>query len=194
MRTTAASVAVSVIVSLSVVGLAVGTAGAVAVEPSQDGGEEEEDAVHDAKGEAGLEHGASLVDRGVDAVVGVGGTKGTKVEVEAAAGGDVDTVGLGDVAQVPDGGDECADEAEIDDGDEQGVGGRAVVAEEGEDGPGEREHRDDEENKYVVGRQGVDFDIAVDEPGEHAHGWDQSEDLHEAPKGEEDGEQHGENL
>lgn len=33
-------------------------------EESQDGGEEEEDDVHDAKGEASFQHGASLVDVG----------------------------------------------------------------------------------------------------------------------------------
>lgn len=169
-RAAAVTVAVAVVVSLAVVGLAVGAAGAVAVEPGEDGGEEEEDAVHDAKGEAGLEHGARLVDRGVDAVVRVGRAKGPKVDIEATAGADVYAVGVGNVAQIPDSGDEGTHKAEIDNGDKQGIGGRAVVAEEGEDGPGEREHRDDEQDEYVVGRQRIVLDVAVDEPGQHAHG------------------------
>jgi len=34
----------------------------------------------------------------------------------------------------------------------------------------------------------------VDEVGEHAHGWDQSNNLHESPKGEEDSEKHLDGL
>lgn len=30
----------------------------------------------------------------------------------------------------------------------------------------------------------------MDEVGEHAEGWDQSDDLHESPEGEEDSEKH----
>ena len=64
-----AAVAVAVIVGLAIVGLAIAIADLIAVHPGEDAGEEEHDAVHDAEGEAGLEHGAGLVDVDVDADV-----------------------------------------------------------------------------------------------------------------------------
>jgi hypothetical protein len=84
--------------------------GLVAVEPGQDGGEEEEDAVHDAEGEAGLEHGAGLVGADRDAVA-VEVAEDAEVDVVLVAGGDVGTVGAADPAEVVDCCDECADEA-----------------------------------------------------------------------------------
>lgn len=104
--------------------------------------------------------------------------------------------------------DECAHEEEVDECDEHGVGFGAVVGEEGGDGPGEREDGDDEEDEDVVGGEGVLRGVDVHEVGEHAHGGDlwvrlveyggygegrkyQGDDLHEAPEGEEDTEEHG---
>jgi len=84
-------------------------ADAVAVEPGQDGGEEEEDAVHDAEGEAGLEHGARLV--GVDGdAVAVEGPKRPEGDVVARAR-HVGAVGARDESEVVDGRDEGADES-----------------------------------------------------------------------------------
>lgn len=84
-------------------------ADAVAVEPGEHGGEEEEDAVHDAEGEAGLEHGARLV--GVDAdAVAVEGSKRPEADVVARPA-DVGAVRAGDEAQVVDSSDEGADES-----------------------------------------------------------------------------------
>ena len=82
---------------------------AVAVEPGQHGGEEEEDAVHDAEGEAGLEHGARLVGVDVDAVA-VEGPEGPKVDVVARAP-DAGAVGARDEPEVVDCCDEGADES-----------------------------------------------------------------------------------
>lgn len=65
----AVAVPVTMDVSLAVVGLAISGACPISMEPGQDGSKEEKDTVHDAKGEASLEHGTSLVDSGVDAVV-----------------------------------------------------------------------------------------------------------------------------
>jgi len=65
-----------------------------------------------------------------------------------------------------------------------------VVGEEGCDCPCGTEDRDYEEDEDVVGGEGVGFRVDVDEVGQHAKGWDQSDDLHEAPKGEEDAENH----
>lgn len=44
-----------------------------------------------------------------------------------------------------------------------------MVAEEGEEGPGKCEHRDDEEDQDGVGSESVLVDETINEPGEHAH-------------------------
>jgi hypothetical protein len=133
-------------------------------------GDEEEDAVHDAEDPAGLEHGAGLVD--VDA---------KRIHVRGAEDAEAQRVGLlvdvgarvaGDAAQVPDAGDEGADEAEVDEGDEVRVVARAVVGEEGEDGPHGRQDGDDEEDEDRGGREQVLRVVDVDEVGEHAERWD----------------------
>lgn len=74
-----------------------------------------------------------------------------------------------DVAEVVDGSDEGAEEEGIDKCDKVGVCRGAVVAEEGEDCPGESENRDDEEDEDGIGCQGVLLDESINEPGEHAH-------------------------
>lgn len=164
MGAAAAAVAVAVRVRLAVVRGAVAAADAVAVEASQNTGDEEEDAVHDAEGEGGLEHGARLVGAGVQGG-DRGAAEGAEADVVGVAARDVGAVGRGDEAQGPDGADEGADEQEVDGGDEGGVGGGAVVAEEGVDGPGQGQHRHDEEHQDVVGRQLVQLHVAVDEVG-----------------------------
>lgn len=78
----ASSVAVAGVVRLAVVaglgGVVLGES--AAVQPGQDGGEEEEDAVHDAEGETGLEEGACLV--GIDAhTVAIEAAKDSKVDI-----------------------------------------------------------------------------------------------------------------
>lgn len=81
-----------------------------AVDPGQHSGEEEEDAVHDAEREAGLEHRARLV--GVDVEPrAVELAEDAKVDVVAVAAHDVGAVGVRDEAEVVDACDERADEA-----------------------------------------------------------------------------------
>lgn len=103
-----AAVAAAGVVGLAVVAGVLG--GLVAVEPGQDGGHEEEDAVHDAEGPAGLEHGARLVrvDRHAVAVVLA---EDAKVDVVRVAPADAGAVGAADEAEVVDCGDEGADKA-----------------------------------------------------------------------------------
>lgn len=101
------AVAPARVVRLAVVAGVLGDA--VAVEPGEHGGEEEEDAVHDAEREAGLEHGARLVGVDVDAVA-VEGPEYPEADVVARPA-DVGAVGAGDEAEVVDGCDEGADEA-----------------------------------------------------------------------------------
>ncbi len=79
---------------------------------------------------------------------------------------------MGNEAQLVDAGDEGADEAEVNEGDEEGVGARAVVGEQRGDGPGGAEDRDDEQDQDVVRGESVGFRVDVDEPGEHAEGGD----------------------
>jgi len=95
-----------------------------------------------------------------------------------------------DAAQGPDGADEGAHEAQVDEGDEEAVGAGAVPGEEGGDGPDAGEDRDDEEDEDGVRGEGVGAVVEGDEVGEHAYYWDQGEDLEEAPEGEEDAAEH----
>lgn len=91
-------------------------------EQSEDGGEEEEDDIHDAKGEAGFEHGASPVDvdRPFASRAPAPESKGPKSDIEVPACGEVCAVRLGKVSEFDDAGDQSRQEAEIDEGDEDG--------------------------------------------------------------------------
>lgn len=96
--------------------------------PGQQTGNEKEDAIHDTKSEARLQHGARLVDINAERVE-VGGPHGAQVDKVRVALVDRGAVHVADPAQVKDGGDEGADESEVDKGDELRVGGGAVVRE-----------------------------------------------------------------
>ena len=143
--------------------------GVVTMNPGEDGGDEEEDAVHDAEGKAGLEHRTGLVDRDIHAV-DRGGTEDAKADIKRVAPRQVCAVGVGDESQVVYCSDEGTDEAQVDECDKLRIATASVVAEEGEDRPGKSKHRDDEDDQNVVGRQEIVIDIAVHEPGQHAHG------------------------
>lgn len=160
-----AAVAVTAVVAPAVV---VGT-DAVAVVESDESGPSEEDAVHDAKGPGGLEHGARLV--GAQVVVGSGDGDAAEGATPLTIPDQRGAVGARDAAQVVDGGDEGANEAQVDESDEAGVGRRAVVAEEGEDGPGEGKDGDDEKEEDGDWGEEVLVVVQMDEPGEHAHSW-----------------------
>lgn len=60
--------------------------------------------------------------------------------------GEVCTVGVGDVTELVDAGDKGPDEAEVDEGDEDGGVAGGFAAEDGYDGPGGGEDGDDEED------------------------------------------------
>jgi hypothetical protein len=186
-RARAAAVAVAVVVVIRAT-VVIG-ADAVAVVEGDKGGPGEEDAVHNAKRPRGLEHGAGLVGAQVEVGVGEGDAAGRRGV--GAVAGEAGAVRVGNAAQVVDGGDEGADKGGVDEGDEAGVGRGAVVAEEGEDGPGESEDGDDEEEEDGGWGEGVDLVEAVDEPGEHAHGGDQGDDLQDARSDKGHCEKHG---
>ncbi len=132
---------------------------------------EKENTVHDPERKAGLEHRALLI-----------GTKMQPVYIGAAENAEVDLVGVPrchagavfacDAAQLVDACDERGDEAEVDEGYEEGVVFRTVVGEEGADCPGGGEDGHDEEDEDVVGCQGVVASVDVDEVGQHAEGGD----------------------
>jgi len=69
-----------------------------------------------------------------------------------------------------------------------------MVGEEGADCPGGGEDADDKEDEDVVRCEGIVRGIDVYEVCQHAKGWDQSNNLHESPKGEEDSEKHLDGL
>ena len=137
-----------------------------------DAGHDEEDDVHDGEGEAGLEHGARLVD--VDAerpVVDDPGADDDGVAVARHAAGRAEpavrvaAVGVGDAAQVVDARDQRAREAQVDEGHEVPVAPHRRPLEQRHQRPraGQRGH--DEEHQDVRGRQLVLVDVAVDEVG-----------------------------
>lgn len=126
----------------------------VSVQQGEHGSEEEEHDVHDAQGEAGLEHGARLVDADGKAV-DVGVAEDAEAHIVGAARGDVAAVGAVDEAEVVDTGYQGAEKAEVNQPDEARVGAAAVVAEQREDGPRRAKHRDDEQDQDVGGRQEV---------------------------------------
>ena len=137
----------------------------ITMHPRQNRRAKEHDNIHDAESEASLEHRARFRNLDADG----GGDEVPEEEAPVAVAGDAGAVDAGDVPEEVDGGDEGAEESDVDEGDEGGVGGGAVVGEDGEDGPGEGEHGDDEEDEDVVGGEDVFVLEAVDEPGEHAY-------------------------
>lgn len=115
-------------------------------EQQQKGGDGEEDAIHDAKSEARFSHRTFLV--GVQAQGRRIATDAIVVDGdgETAVGGEIGAVGVGDVTELVDAGDEGADETKVDEGDKYGGVASGFAAEDGEYGPSGSEDGDDEEN------------------------------------------------
>ena len=110
-------------------------------------GNKKENTVHDAKRPARLQHRTRLINLHIHtthaepvAIAHADGEEGRAALVDRAA------VVLADHAQLVDAGDQRADETEVDEGDEESVGFRAVVGEERRDGPDGAEDGDDEED------------------------------------------------
>lgn len=144
--------------------------GVVAVEPGENCGESEEDTVHDAECEAGLEHSAGFVRADLEAS-DMGGPEDPETDVPCGARDDVATVGASDEPQVVYSGDKGAEEAEVDQPNETRIGAAPMVAEECEQRPDEAQHRNDKEDKDVIRRQDVVGGGGVHEVAQHAHGW-----------------------
>lgn len=76
--------------------------------------------------------------------------------------------------QVVDARDKGADKHQVDCGAELGIVLCCAVGKEGGYGPEAGQDGDDEEDQDVGGREGVGFCVDVDEPTQHAQGWDES--------------------
>jgi len=148
-----------------------------------------EDAIHDPKRKAGFQHRTLFFGRKIKPVQ-TRGSEDPKIYLVGIAGGYARAVLFCDAPEFVDACDEGTDETEVDETDEEGVVFGAVVGEEGCDGPGGAEHGDDEEEEDVGWSEGVVAGVDVDEVCEHAKGGDQSDYLHESPKGEENPEKH----
>lgn len=90
-------------------------------EEGENGRPEEEERVHDPEGEGSLQQGAGLVDVHAEVIpiFAADVPEGPQGEVEGP-GAEIGAVGRCDVAELVDAGDEGADEAEVDEGDEDG--------------------------------------------------------------------------
>lgn len=91
------------------------------------------------------------------------------VVVPDAVEGGVLAVGVLDLAQVVDAGDEAAEEAEVDKGHKHAVVRRSRVVEQREEGPTQCEDGNDEEDQDVVGSEDVCVVELFDKPTEHAN-------------------------
>lgn len=146
------AVAMAMVVGLADVGLAVAAGHAIAVHPGQDAGEEEHSGVHDAEGEAGLEHGAGLVDGGVDAGVEGGAPEGAERDGDRVAHRHRGAVRVRHDAHAVGGPDEGSHEQQVHEPHAPRVRRRPVVAEERPDRPGESQRRHDEHHQVQVRR------------------------------------------
>ena len=119
-------------------------------EQRQDERDEEEHRVHNPKRPRRLQHRAVLVD--IDRPWRIAADAKIAERPESDVDGrelEACAVGLADAAELVVGGNEGADEAEVDEGDEEGRAAGGAEAEEGHDGPGTGEDRDDEEDEDV---------------------------------------------
>lgn len=132
-----------------------------------------EDGVHNRKCPRSFKHGARLVDPPSQAR----NAHIMNLVVPNLVSRGILTIGKLDSAQKVYAGDEGAEEAEIDKGDEERVVGGAAVGEEGEEAPGEGEDGDDEEDEDGVGGEDVCVVELADEPAEHANWRCQSDNL-----------------
>jgi len=107
-----------------------------------------EDTIHNPKRKTGLQHRTLFIRLKIHPLA----TQShiiAKIDFPSSSCRDVGAVFHGDEAQVVDAGDEGADETEVDEADEAGVGFRTVVGEESADCPGGGEDGDDEEDEDV---------------------------------------------
>jgi len=155
--------------------------------------DEEENNIHDAERETGLEHRARLIQmqakriRNAAAPRKDSNIEAARVRIPLTP---LRTIPLGDGAEIVDASNQSADEEQVDNGDEHGgVAGR-VVGDKRRQSPDGGEDGDDEEDEDHGGRESHLLGEAVDEPREHADDGDEGEELEDAPYGEGDAVEH----
>lgn len=137
----------------------------------QETGNEKEDAVHDAESETCFQHCTILVH--VDGQT-IDTTPDTAEYAKGNATGvcavsiDMSAIGFGNTTEFVYTGYESTDEAEVDEGDEEGIGTRAMICEESRNGPGSTEDGYDEEYEDVGRCKGIMRGVLMDEPGQHS--------------------------
>jgi len=159
--------------------------------------DEEEYDVHDGQGEAGLEHGAGLVDMQSQWIIEISAhiSERTQAQVDAATlVPEVCAIRVGDAAQLIHGANQSANEAKVDKGNECSTGAGAMVHEESADSPGACKYGDYKEDEDEGGRELVVLGEALHEPREHADDGNERNDFAEAPKGEEHAWNHSERV
>jgi hypothetical protein len=127
----------------------------------------EENAIHNAKRKACFQHCAALIGSDVDSING-GTSQGPEVQSVRGSRGHIGAVGVRDMAELIDAGDEGANEAKIDEGDEECIVVGAVVREECCDGPDSSEDRHNEEYQDEIWCQLVCLGVDVYEVGQHS--------------------------
>lgn len=105
----------------------------------QNAGIEEKDAIHDAKRKARLQHRARLIHIDREGRVGRLPEVSERAQADVQrAGGEIGATGVGNVAELDHTRDESADEAHVDERDEDGRLARRSVAEESRNAPDQR--------------------------------------------------------
>jgi hypothetical protein len=155
--------------------------------------DKEENDVHDPQRKACFQHRARLVhmerERIIDAASHI--SKWPQIQVDTIVRvAEVCAVRISDSSQLVHTGNQCANEAEIDECDKGAACSRAMVHDERTHCPCARQHGNDEEDKDEGWCELIVFREAMDEPREHADDWNQCDNLDDAPKGEEHSRNH----
>jgi len=149
---------------------------------SEQAGDEEEDAVHDAERKRRLEHGALPVNVQIVTIARDG--KEAQVLAVLATGRNAGAVRIRNTAEAVDAADESADEEQVDESNEFGRVSCARVQEKRAHCPRRTKYRNDEEHQDGARREKVALVEPGNEPGEHAQRGDQRDDLEDAPEDE----------
>ena len=134
-------------------------------EQCQDEGDEEKYDVHDTEDPGSFEHCAILVDVKcpVRAIGHTSGSEDTQIDVDRTRG-EVGAVFPTNSAQVVDSCNECAYEAQIDEGDEECRASSRAETNEGRNSPCAGEDRDDEEDQDEGWCKFIVVIVAMNEP------------------------------
>ncbi|TGO47991.1 hypothetical protein BCON_0256g00200 [Botryotinia convoluta] len=126
-----------------------------------------ENTIHDSKRKTRFEHRTRFINFDTHPI-NIRISECPEIDIVSGGSSQMGTIRVGDEAELVDAGDKGTYETEIDERDEERVGARAVVGEEGCDGPGAGEHGDDEQYEDVVWGERIVGCVDVDEEGEHA--------------------------